>query len=99
LPLLKARKSKREREQRDFHRKFPSSCHWQRNQRLLKIRKYRAISSQSTVHPCTGMRASKGRLTCYGLCFVGVYIKIGDVVQYCIGYFMTNMIGKELLFL
>jgi hypothetical protein len=45
------------------------------------------------------MRASKGRVTCYGLCFVGFYIMMGDVVQCYIGYFMTNTIGKELLFL
>jgi hypothetical protein len=97
--VLKARKSQREREHRDFHRKFTGSCHWPRNQRLHKMRKYRAVSLQRTVYPGEGMRASKGRLLRYGLFLVGFYIKIGDVVQYYIGYFMTNTIGKELLFL
>jgi hypothetical protein len=96
--VLKPRKSLREREKRDFHRKFPGSCHWQRNQRLHKMRKYGAVSSQRTVHPCKGMRASKGRVTCYGLCLVGFYIKMGDVIQYYIGYFMTNTIGKNYYF-
>jgi hypothetical protein len=60
------------------------------------MRKYGAVSSQKTVHPCKEMRASKGRVTCYGLCFVGFYFKMGDVVQCYIGYVMTNTIGKEL---
>jgi hypothetical protein len=60
------------------------------------MRKYGAVSSQMTVHPCKGMRASKGRVMCYGPCFMGFYIKMGDVVQCYIGYFMMNTIGKEL---